>query len=317
MLAALVDLPLCLRFWPVLIDLSSSIRGQGKWPLYCGASTWVSGKVHLAVCFFIYSDAGVSQDTVNFGWEAVGEKSICYGINPPRKSLPLAGLMVCHLSNCSLLVAEDCHHLHSVLMLSFSSIDHLPERESIRPQLGINDIHTSTTQITAAGSLFITEHVHCCCCHLAVVRALMFTVVPRVRAAWLLQLIGRGGESFWEAWISFCNWCNCFTSLEACKQVMNVALRVDMAIRVCFRDCQEIAPLLVRNTWPPWDLQFALSLAQSESNYHTRVLLMSMPMPMPMPMPLQLKCSQKLAVDMSLWRTLLAPVIWLVNGLKL
>jgi len=45
---------------------------------------------------------------------------------------------------------------------------------------------------------------------------------------------------------------------------------------------------------------------------------MQMPMPMPMPMlmliPLQLKCSQKSAVDLRYRRTLIAAVIWLVNG---
>jgi hypothetical protein len=28
---------------------------------------------------------------------------------------------------------------------------------------------------------------------------------------------------------------------------------VDMAMRLCFRDCNEIAVLLARNTWPPGD----------------------------------------------------------------
>jgi len=77
---------------------------------------------------------------------------------------------------------------------------------------------------------------------------------------------------------------------------MNSASRVDMAMRLCFRDCHQIAPLLARNTWPPWDLRSALSLAQSESEYPTRLLPMLMLMPMPKPLPV--KCSRKSAVDL-------------------
>jgi hypothetical protein len=77
---------------------------------------------------------------------------------------------------------------------------------------------------------------------------------------------------------------------------MNSASRVDMAMRLSFPDCHQIAPLLARNSGPPWDLLSALSLAQSESEYPTRLLQMTMPMPMPMP--LTVKCSQKSAADL-------------------
>jgi len=121
----------------------------------------------------------------------------------------------------------------------------------------------------------------------------MIPVVMRVRAPWLSQLIGSCGESFWEPWMSFGNWINHFASLEASEQAMNSASKVDMAMRLRFRDCHEIAPLLARNTWPPWDLRSVLSLAQSESEYPMRLLLMSMP----------LKCSRKSAVDLKYWTT--------------
>jgi len=88
---------------------------------------------------------------------------------------------------------------------------------------------------------------------------------------------------------------------------MNSASTVDMAMRLCFRDYHEIAPLLAKNTWPPWDLRSTLSLAQSESKYPTRLLLMTMsvamamamvmPMAMLMLIPLPVKCSQTSAVD--------------------
>ena len=66
----------------------------------------------------------------------------------------------------------------------------------------------------------------------------------------------------------------------ASEQVMNSALRVDLTMRLCFRDCHEIASVLERNTSPPRDLRSALLLAQLESEYPAK------PLPMPMPMPM-------------------------------
>jgi len=146
----------------------------------------------------------------------------------------------------------------------------------------------------------------------------MISVVILVRAPWLSQLIGSGGMSL--PWMSFCSWSIHFPSLEASQQAMNLAWIVDMAMRLCFRDCHDIAQLLARNTLPLWDLRSALSLAQAQYEYPMILLPISILTPMPMlmlmlmPMPLPLKRSWNSAYDLEYSRTLLAAVIWLVSG---
>jgi hypothetical protein len=53
----------------------------------------------------------------------------------------------------------------------FSSLDRLPECKSNCPQLTIKDLHMFSAQITVAGPPFASVCAHCCCSHLAVVRA--------------------------------------------------------------------------------------------------------------------------------------------------
>ena len=78
---------------------------------------------------------------------------------------------MCRSSNCSMCIATESHSFHSELWQSFYSLDCLTELECNLPQLHIEDLYTSSAQITAASPPFITMLAHCCCSHSAVVRA--------------------------------------------------------------------------------------------------------------------------------------------------
>jgi hypothetical protein len=99
-LAALVGFQLRLRCRPSLGDSSSPVRSRPVWLLYHCAPTRVSGNVGLAVSFFVPTDAGVPQDQMDLGYDAVGEETPHPSVNLPRQSLPWARLQVCRWSNC-------------------------------------------------------------------------------------------------------------------------------------------------------------------------------------------------------------------------
>ena len=121
------------------------------------------------VCVIISRDVGVSLDLVDLGCYAVGEEIPRSSVDPPRRLLPWPRLLVCRSSNCSLLVAEDCHLLHSMYLQCFSLVDCHVKCESNRQQFGVEDLHTSSAQKPAARGPLISVVEHCCGSHSAIV----------------------------------------------------------------------------------------------------------------------------------------------------
>jgi len=124
---------------------------------------------------------------------------------------------------------------------------------------------------------------------------------------WLSKLIRSGHASL--PCISRWSWSSHFAWREPSEKAAYSASKVEIAMRSCFRDCYETAPLLRWKMLPTCDLQSALSLAQLESVY---AVSWSLP-----PVLLLLKCSRKSAVDLGYWRTHLAEMRWLVKGREL
>ena len=98
-LAALVGLPLRFGCRPLLGDSSSPIRSRSEWPLYHCSSACVSGQVRLTVCLVVSGDAGVSRHPLDVVCDVMSEETPRPSVDPPRQSLPSAGLQLCRSSN--------------------------------------------------------------------------------------------------------------------------------------------------------------------------------------------------------------------------
>jgi len=132
-------------------------------------SKGVSDLVCLVFSLFVSRDAEVYLDQVHLGSDAVGGVLLCRCNDPPHCSLPHALVQVCHSSNCSLGVANDCHRLHCMDLQCFLLVNRHIKRKSNRPQLGITDLNAPSVQKPAVGPPFISMVSRRCGFHSAIV----------------------------------------------------------------------------------------------------------------------------------------------------
>jgi len=164
-LAALGGLPFHLSCRSSLGDSSSPIPGRGVWPVYHCASACISGQVHLMVRIFVSGDAGVPWDPVDHGCDSMAKEAPHLWVDLPHQSLPWARLQACCLSDCGLRVAEQCHHLHSMLLQCFAVLDCYVKRKSDRPQFRVEHLHESSPLKAEVRPPFISMFTHCCGSH--------------------------------------------------------------------------------------------------------------------------------------------------------